>query len=82
MTKEVPQVSPFKALLWSMDTRRGKYRGIYAEVARRLNKPQAVVYTNIAYTEALNVDKKAFLARKAEIDEAWAGFEDLTAKAS
>jgi len=82
MEKSDATLTSFKRLLRSMDTKKGKYRGIYAEVARRLDKPQPVVYTNIVYTEALNRDKEAFLARKAEIDAAWSEFEKATSKAS
>jgi hypothetical protein len=82
MEKTDKIISPFKALLRSMDTKRGKYRGIYADVARELGKPQPVVYTNIAYTEALNHDKEVFLRIKSDRDARAENIEREILKAS
>jgi hypothetical protein len=82
MEKADKNLTPFKALLRSMETKKGKYFGIYAEVARRVGKVQPVVYTNVAYSEAFNRDKEVFLQVKAERDERAKVIEEATAKAS
>lgn len=82
MEKVEKKITPFKSLLRSMDTRRGKYWGIYAEVAKELGKPQPVAYTNIAYSEAPNRDKEVFLMIKERRDAKAKGLEEAISKAS
>lgn len=65
-----------------IELKKGLYRGLVAETARKLGKKQPNVYAAIFYDEKPNKEKELFASLKIERDQKRAAFDQAISKVS